>query len=54
MAEIVDVPLIILMFVRFARSDRNEASSYDSLTEEQLEALNREHLNGPNVPQGPS
>ena len=54
LAEIVDVPLIILMFVRFARSDRNEASSYDSLTEEQLEALNREHLNGPNVTQGPS
>jgi len=50
LAEIVDVPLIILMFVRFARSDRNEASSFDSLTDDQLEALNREHLSGPRTP----
>lgn len=52
LAEIVDVPLIILMFVRFARSDRNEATSFDSLTNEQLEALNREHLSGPHAPRG--
>ncbi|RAX16277.1 cytochrome c oxidase assembly protein [Pseudarthrobacter sp. AG30] len=54
LAETVDVPLIILMFVRFARSDRNEARSYDNLTDDQLEALNREHLNGrTHLPQGP-
>ncbi|MFB9653498.1 cytochrome c oxidase assembly protein [Pseudarthrobacter oxydans] len=53
LAEIVDVPLIILMFVRFARSDRNEARSYDSLTDEQHEALSREHLNARTYPQGP-
>ena len=52
LAEIVDVPLIILMFVRFGRSDRNEASSFDSLTDDQLEALNREHLSGPRTRRG--
>jgi len=31
--------LIILMFVRFARSDRNEAASFDSLTDERLHAM---------------
>jgi putative membrane protein len=54
LAEIVDVPLIILMFVRFARSDRNEARSFDSLTDAQIETLNREHLNGPQAPHGSS
>ncbi|MGY2747746.1 cytochrome c oxidase assembly protein [Arthrobacter sp. UYCu723] len=54
LAEIVDVPLIILMFVRFARSDRNEAISFDSLTDDQLEALNREHLHGPRTTRGSS
>ncbi|UKA68410.1 cytochrome c oxidase assembly protein [Arthrobacter sp. FW306-05-C] len=53
LAETVDVPLIILMFVRFARSDRNEARSYDNLTDDQLEALNSEHLNRPHLPPGP-
>ncbi|WP_427136260.1 cytochrome c oxidase assembly protein [Pseudarthrobacter sp. S9] len=50
LAEIVDVPLLILMFLRFARSDRNEASSFDNLTDAQMEALNQEHLNGPRTP----
>jgi len=54
LAEIVDVPLIILMFVRFARSDRHEARSFDSLTDDELEALNREHLNRPHAPRGRS
>ncbi|WP_193342700.1 hypothetical protein [Pseudarthrobacter sp. AB1] len=46
------MPLIILMFVRFARSDRNEASSFDSLTDAQLEAPNHEHLHGPRTTGG--
>jgi putative membrane protein len=53
LAEAVDVPLIILMFVRFARSDRREARSYDELSDEELDALNREHLKGPRMGQGP-
>lgn len=47
LAEIVDLPLLILMFVRFARSDRHEARSFDNLTDDEIDALNREHLAGP-------
>ncbi len=42
--EIVDLPLIILMFMRFSRSDKREARGFDDLTDEQLDALNAEHL----------
>lgn len=44
--EVVDLPLIILMFVRFARSDKREARGFDELTDEQLDELNRQHLRG--------
>ncbi|HEY8701693.1 MAG TPA: cytochrome c oxidase assembly protein [Arthrobacter sp.] len=44
--EIVDLPLIILMFMRFARSDKREARGFDELTDEELDQLNAEHLNG--------
>ncbi|MDQ4503270.1 cytochrome c oxidase assembly protein [Sinomonas sp. ASV322] len=43
-AEIVDLPLIILMFVRFSRNDRHEARSYDELSDEEMEALAEAHL----------
>ncbi|WP_433874355.1 cytochrome c oxidase assembly protein [Sinomonas atrocyanea] len=43
-AEAVDVPVIILMFVRFSRSDRREARSFDELSDEQMDALAQEHL----------
>lgn len=42
--EVVDLPLIILMFMRFSRSDKREASGFDDLTDEQLDELNAEHL----------
>jgi cytochrome c oxidase assembly factor CtaG len=42
--EIVDLPLIILMFMRFARSDKREARSFDDLTDQELDELNAEHL----------
>lgn len=44
LAEIVDLPLIILMFVRFSRSDKREARSFDDLTDDQLDELNRADL----------
>lgn len=44
LAETVDLPLIILMFVRFSRSDKHEARSFDELSDEEIEALNRAHL----------
>jgi putative membrane protein len=50
LAEIVDLPLIILMFVRFARSDRHEARTFDDLTDDELDALNRQHLSGRSQP----
>ena len=42
--EAVDLPLIILMFMRFSRTDKREARSFDDLTDSELEALNAEHL----------
>jgi len=43
--EIVDLPLIILMFIRFSRSDKREARGFDQLTDAQLDELNAQHLN---------
>ncbi|WP_415856412.1 cytochrome c oxidase assembly protein [Sinomonas sp. G460-2] len=43
-AEIVDLPLIILMFVRFSRNDRHEAKSFDDLSDEEMDALTEAHL----------
>lgn len=42
--EAVDLPLIILMFIRFSRSDKREARSFDTLTDQQLAELNAAHL----------
>jgi cytochrome c oxidase assembly factor CtaG len=42
--EIVDLPLIILMFMRFSRSDKREARGFDDLTDQQLDELNDQHL----------
>ncbi|OMH31593.1 hypothetical protein BGP79_09695 [Tersicoccus sp. Bi-70] len=43
-AEIIDLPLIILMFVRFSRTDATEARSFDELTEDEFTALSQAHL----------
>jgi putative membrane protein len=43
-AEGADLPIIVLLLVRWARADRRESTSFDDLTDEQLEELNREHL----------
>ena len=40
----MDLPLIILMFMRFSRTDKREARTFDDLTDSELEALNAEHL----------
>jgi putative membrane protein len=45
-AEVADVPILILMFVRWSRIDRSEAKALDALTDEQMEELTREHLRG--------
>ena len=44
--EVVDLPLIILMFIRFSHSDKREALVFDELTDEQLDELHNQHLRG--------
>lgn len=44
--EVLDLPLIILMFIRFSRSDKREAGAFDELTDEQLDELQNQHLRG--------
>jgi len=43
-AELADVPVLILLFVRWTRVDRKEAKTYDDLTDEEMDALTQEHL----------
>lgn len=43
-AEVADVPVLIALFIRWQRSDRREARSVDALSDEEMEALTREHL----------
>jgi len=43
-AEVADVPILVILFVRWMRLDRREAKRIDDLTDEQLDELNRQHL----------
>lgn len=43
-AEVADVPVLIMLFIRWQRTDRREARSVDALSDEEMEALTREHL----------
>jgi putative membrane protein len=43
-AELADVPVLIILFIRWTRVDRKEAKSFDDLTDEQMDALTQEHL----------
>ena len=43
-AEIADIPVLILLFARWLRSDRHEARNFDELTDEQMDELTRAHL----------
>ncbi|MEH0110189.1 cytochrome c oxidase assembly protein [Tersicoccus sp. MR15.9] len=43
-AEIIDLPLIILMFVRFSRTDATEARSWDELSDDEFAELSQAHL----------
>jgi len=45
-AEIGDLPILILLFVRWSKVDRKEAKNLDDLTDEQMDALTKEHLRG--------
>ncbi|MCU1421320.1 MAG: cytochrome oxidase assembly protein, partial [Microbacteriaceae bacterium] len=37
-------PILILLFIRWTRVDRKEARSLDDLSDEEMDALTREHL----------
>ena len=43
-AEIMDLPILILLFVRLAKSDKGERKILDELTDQQMDELNAAHL----------
>jgi cytochrome c oxidase assembly factor CtaG len=43
-AEVADIPVLIILFVRWMRTDKREAKTMDDLTDEQMEQLTQEHL----------
>lgn len=43
-AEVGDLPALVLLVVNFMRSDRAETRAWDALSDEEMEALTREHL----------
>lgn len=43
-AEIADLPVLIVLFMRWQHTDRAEAKKLDELSDEEMEALTREHL----------
>jgi putative membrane protein len=43
-AELADIPVLIILFVRWSRVDRKEARSFDDLSDEEMDALTQEHL----------
>lgn len=45
-AEFSDVPILILLFIRWTKVDKKEAKSLDDLTDEEMDVLTAEHLRG--------
>lgn len=45
-AEVADVPILIILLVRWGRRDRVEAADFDALTDEEHDALVQAHLRG--------
>jgi cytochrome c oxidase assembly factor CtaG len=43
-AELADIPVLILLFVRWSKIDRKEAAQIDELSDEEMDALTQEHL----------
>ncbi|WP_285725377.1 cytochrome c oxidase assembly protein [Psychromicrobium xiongbiense] len=43
-AEAADLPLLILLVMRFARTERRERAEVDALSDDELEALTQAHL----------
>ncbi|HEU0257056.1 MAG TPA: cytochrome c oxidase assembly protein, partial [Microbacteriaceae bacterium] len=49
-AQFTDLPIIIVLFLRWMRTDRGEAEKVDELSDEEMEALMQEHLHGRREP----
>lgn len=45
-AEVADVPVLMLLLLRWMRHDRREAASFDELSDEEYEAMTQAHLRG--------
>nr|WP_268765167.1 cytochrome c oxidase assembly protein [Leifsonia sp. Root112D2] len=45
-AEISDIPVLIILFLRWMRTDKREARTMDELSDEEMEALTQAHLRG--------
>lgn len=43
-AELADIPILILLFVRWSRVDKRDATSADELSDEEMDALTQAHL----------
>ncbi|WP_434613419.1 cytochrome c oxidase assembly protein [Arthrobacter sp. A5] len=42
--EAADLPIIILLFVRFSRTDKGERKEIDEMSDDEMDALNEAHL----------
>ncbi|MDQ1083727.1 MULTISPECIES: cytochrome c oxidase assembly protein [Microbacterium] len=45
-AEFADVPILVILMIRWMRSDRVEAKAFDDLSDELYEEMTRAHLHG--------
>ncbi|WP_241981239.1 cytochrome c oxidase assembly protein [Cryobacterium algoritolerans] len=46
LAEVLDVPVLIILLIRWNKVERRESKSIDDLSDEEVEALTRAHLRG--------
>ncbi|MEP6481231.1 MAG: cytochrome c oxidase assembly protein [Rhodoglobus sp.] len=46
LAELLDVPILIILIIRWNRIDRGEAKSLDALSDEEMALLTEQHLRG--------
>jgi cytochrome c oxidase assembly factor CtaG len=45
-AEFADVPILVILMIRWMRSDRVEARGFDALSDEEYDEMTRAHLRG--------
>ena len=46
-AEGADIPILVMLFIRWSQTDKKAAKAIDDLSDEEFEALARQHLKGP-------